>query len=255
MDIATVLGIVAGIVLIASAIILGGNPIIFWNLPSVLIVIGGTIATTFIKFPLSSIFSTFKVVKKAFFQNPLSPEKIISEIVELAKKARKESILALEKVEISDPFLKRGIQLAVDGVDPALIREILDTEINFRKARHKEGQKIFKGMGASAPAFGMIGTLIGLVQMLTKMQDPKSIGPAMAVAILTTLYGALLANLVFLPIADKLELRSEKEILIMQMMVEGVLSILAGDNPNIIEQKLISFISPKLRELVVKEKK
>jgi chemotaxis protein MotA len=248
MDIATILGIISGIGLIVFAIAIGGTMVIFWNLPSLLIVFGGTIATTLIKFPLSVVMGMFGVVRNVFFVKTREAATLISEIVGLSQTARKGGLLALEEVEVSDHFLKRGIQLVVDGVDSQLIRSILNTEIAYRRDRHKVGQKIFKGMGAAAPAFGMIGTLIGLVQMLTKMDDPKNIGPAMAVALLTTLYGALLANLLFLPIADKLELRTEKEALTMEVVVEGVLSLAAGDNSAIVEHKLTAFVSPRKRE-------
>jgi len=155
--------------------------------------------------------------------------------------------LALGNVKVPDPLMQKGIQLIVDGIAPDLVRNILNTEIAFMKARHQTGQKIFTGMGDSAPAFGMIGTLIGLVNMLQNMEDPSSIGPAMAVALLTTFYGAFIANLMMIPIAEKLANRSSEEQLVMKLIVEGLLSIQAGDNPRVIEEKLLSFLSPELR--------
>jgi len=168
--------------------------------------------------------------------------------VKYAEIARREGLLALAEQRIRDPFMQKAIQLVVDGTKPALIDSILQTEISFLRARHRTGQQLFKGMGTYAPAFGMIGTLIGLINMLRTMEDPSSIGPAMALAILTTLYGALLANLIFLPIADKLAARSDEEILLMEVVIEGVRSLQAGDPPTIVEEKLHAFLSPKLRE-------
>jgi len=166
----------------------------------------------------------------------------------LAVKARKESIIALEKEEIDDPFLAKGIRLVVDGTAPSLVQAILKTEIGFMKQRHLSGQKVFKTLGALAPAFGMIGTLIGLVQMLQNLSDPGSIGPSMAVALLTTFYGAVLANLVAIPIAEKLGGKSAEEVLMMEVVIQGVLSILEGDNPIIVRSKLEAFLSPNLRQ-------
>ena len=168
-------------------------------------------------------------------------------LVEVCTKARKEGVLALDNIEVNDSFLKKAIELLVDGLQGPPLRSALLSEMEFLKARHKRGQKVFKGMGASAPAFGMIGTLIGLVQMLTTLDDPSKIGPGMAVALLTTFYGALLANLVFLPIADKLEDRSKQETLKMEIVIEGVLEVLSGGTPSSLERKLLSFLEPKER--------
>lgn len=248
MDIATILGLVLGLALIGSAIAMGGGAGGFVNVPSMMIVVGGTLAATMVMFPLKTVLGSFKVAKHALRQSNTSPKEIIDEIVALATKARKESIIALEKVNIENEFLRKGIRLVVDGTDPELLRSILRTEVAFMQQRHKVGQRVFKGMGMLAPAFGMIGTLIGLVQMLRTLDDPDKIGPSMAVALITTFYGALLANLVFIPIANKLEGRSNDESLIMELIIEGVLSILAGENPRIIKEKLMAFLPAKMRE-------
>jgi chemotaxis protein MotA len=247
-DLATIIGIILGTVLVLTAIITGQSPIIFLNVPSMLIVIGGTIGATLMRNPLSTVLKTFGVVAKAFGTKLSSPVALIEELVGLARKARKESLLSLEKVEIQDPFLAKGIQLCVDGLEPAQLRNILETEITFTAARHKRGQEILEGVGSAAPAFGMIGTLIGLVNMLTSLNDPKQIGPAMAVAILTTLYGAMIANMFALPLADKLKVRSKEEILNMSVCLEGVLGIVQGEHPASIDEKLKAFIGPKSRK-------
>ncbi len=254
MDIATIGGIALGVVLIIVAVFMGGSPGAFFNAPSLLIVFGGTIATTFIRFPLQRVLGTVNVVKNAFLVKPEKPEDLVKRIVELSEMARRESVLALDNVEIEDLFLRRGIQLAVDGTDPNLIKNILTTELMAIVERHRIGRKIFLGMGESAPAFGMIGTLIGLVSMLMAMDDPKSIGPAMAVALLTTLYGALLANLVCIPIADKLEGRTISESLLKKIAIHGVDAIMAGTHPRVIEEKLLTFLPPADRVNAAKQK-
>ncbi|RLA76713.1 MAG: motility protein A [Deltaproteobacteria bacterium] len=248
MDIATILGLLLGLGLVGGSIAMGGGVSGFINIPSMMIVVGGTLAATMVMFPLKTVLGSFKVAQHALRQNNTSPREIIDEIVALATKARKESIIALEKVPIENEFLRKGIRLVVDGTDPELLKSILRTEVSFMQQRHKVGQKVFKGMGTLAPAFGMIGTLIGLVQMLRTLNDPEKIGPSMAVALITTFYGALLANLVFNPIANKLEGRSNEETLIMELIIEGVLSILAGENPRIIKEKLLAFLPPRLRQ-------
>ncbi len=248
MDIGTIIGIVSGIGLIIASIMIGSGLGAFIDVPSVLVVIGGSTAAMLIAFPLNKVIGSIKIAMKAFFSPKQSPEEIIEKVVDLAVKARKESIIALEKEEIDDPFLAKGIRLVVDGTAPALVRSILKTEIGFMKQRHATGQKVFKTLGAMGPAFGMIGTLIGLVQMLQNLSDPGSIGPAMAVALLTTFYGAILANLIAIPIAEKLSGKSAEEVLMMEVVIEGVLSILEGDNPIIVRSKLEAFLSPKLRQ-------
>ena len=221
----------------------------FIHVPSILIVLGGTFAATLINYPLQSVLAVSKILKNVFMEKSKDPNEIIKILVDLAETARREGLLALEDTayQMDDDFLKKGILLIVDGTDPELVRTILETELAFLEDRHRTGQSIFETMGALAPAFGMIGTLIGLIQMLKNLQDPDAIGPGMAVALITTFYGALLSNFVFVPIAGKLKVRSNEEILLKEVMVEGMLSIQAGENPRIIEEKLKAFLSPKLR--------
>lgn len=250
MDLATIIGIIVGLVFVIAGILVDGDLTSYLNLPSILIVLGGTISATFVAYPLARVLEAIKIVSKAFSKSTVQPGEIIGNIIGLANTARKEGLLALEEAadELDDKFLKKGIMLIVDGTDPELVRNLLETELNFVEERHKEGQGIFETMGTFSPAFGMIGTLIGLINMLRTLDDPSTIGPSMAVALITTFYGSLMANLIFLPIANKLKLRSKEEILIKEIMVEGLLSIQAGENPRIIEEKLKAFLPPKLRE-------
>ncbi|SDB29531.1 chemotaxis protein MotA [Desulfonatronum thiosulfatophilum] len=248
MDIGTLLGLISGILFVFIAIMLGGDFIGFLNAPSALIVIGGTVSVTFIMFPMGVVLGSFKVALKAFFSKSPNPQLVINEVVALANQARKESLVSLERATVSDKFLRKGILLIADGSEERLVRNILETELNFTQLRHRQGQGVFKGMGTMAPAFGMIGTLIGLVNMLQVLDDPTAIGPGMALALLTTLYGALMANLAFIPIAKKLEERSQEELSKMEMTMEGVMSILRGENPRLIQEKLESFMPPSMRQ-------
>lgn len=249
MDIATVLGIVSAFGLVLSAILMGGGLNLFINIPSLLIVVGGTLGTTMINYPLKEVLGVFNVVKNVFFTKVTSATHIIQQFGEFSNKARREGILALEGEikNVEEEFLQKGIQLSIDGLEPASIREILETEISFIQDRHKLGAEIFTTMGTYAPALGMVGTLIGLVQMLQTMSDPSSIGPAMAVALLTTFYGAIMANIICLPIAGKLKTRSTEEVLVKEMMIEGVICLSNGENPRIVEQKLMAFLAPRQR--------
>ncbi len=248
MDLATVIGVVVCTILIVASIVLGGSPMLFVNIPSVLIVVGGTLGASMIRNSLAEVLGTAQVVGKGFRHRLLSPVEIIERIVELSRKSRKEGMLALENEDCGYDFLQKGVVLAVDGLEQQEIAKILTNDLQGMINRHKRGQEILEGMGQAAPAFGMIGTLIGLVQMLASLEDPSSIGPAMAVALLTTLYGALISNVICLPLADKLKAQSREEVLLMSVCIEGVLSLAEGHNPNAIDQKLRAFISPKLRE-------
>jgi chemotaxis protein MotA len=246
MDLATVVGIVLSTVLIIGAILLGGNPVMFFDVPSILIVVGGTAGATLMRNPMAAVLSVVKVVTKAFTVKLMDPAALIAEIVTLSRKARKEGMLALENVPIEYDFLKKAIALCVDGVDVEQIRAILESDMRAMAGRHRRGAQILDGMAEVAPAFGMIGTLIGLVQMLASMSDPSSIGPAMAVALLTTLYGALIANVVCIPLSGKLKLRSEEELTAMTLCLEGCIGLSQGDNPGAIEQRLQSYLGPQL---------
>lgn len=252
MDIATIIGFVAGISLVAITIILGGSPEVFVSVSSLILVIGGTIAATLINYPLTDVLSVFNTVKNAFIHRLATPEHLIEKLVSFATVARREGILALEShaADSGDEFLQKSIQLAIDGTSPELIKDILTTEIAFMEDRHNMGQSILVTMGTFAPAFGMIGTLMGLVQMLVALDDPSKIGEGMALALLTTLYGALLANMVFLPAAGKLKVRTALELLSKEIIIEGILSIQSGDNPRVVEQKLKAFVSPVVRERI-----
>jgi len=250
MDLATIIGIVLSFGLVVSAIMVGSSLMIFISIPSALIVIGGTLGATLVNYPLGQVLGVIGVVKKAFFTNLDSPNDIIERFMDYANRARREGILSLEPIikQIDDLYLKKGLQLTVDGLEPQAIQEILETEISYREERHETGAEIMSALGAFAPALGMIGTVIGLVQMLQTMSDPSTIGPAMAVALITTFYGAVLANLVFIPLSGKLKHRSKEEVLLMEMVMEGILAISKGENPRIIQEKLSSFVPPRQRK-------
>lgn len=253
MDVATVVGIIAGVSFILMAMVLGGVPITtFLHLPSMMIVIGGTTAATLINYPLKDLFGVVGTVRNAFVHKEQAPKQLIELLVVFATKARREGILTLESEleTVTDPFLVRGVRLAIDGTAPELIKDILTTELSYVESRHQLGQGILMMMGTFAPAFGMIGTLIGLIAMLRSLEDPSQIGQGMAVALITTFYGAFMANLLFLPLAGKLKTRTGSEVLLKELVIEGILSIQSGDNPRIVEQKLKAFIAPSLRETV-----
>jgi chemotaxis protein MotA len=255
MDIATILGVFSAFALVITAISTGGGLSAFINIPSFMIVAGGTLGATFINYPLKDVLKVAAILKNAVFQKKNTPQDWIPVFVDFAKKARKEGVLSLEGevTNMRDPFLQKGIQMAVDGLEPQSIRDILETEIEFIRTRHRLGVDIFASMGAFSPAMGLIGTLIGLVHMLQSMQDPSSIGPAMAMALITTFYGALLANVLFLPISGKLKTRSEEELFVKELMMEGVMAVTKGDNPRIVEQKLHAFLAPRFRQSAYKD--
>lgn len=236
--------------LMLMAILQGGPLTIFINVPSALIVIGGTAGVALVHYPFSDVAGAIAVAKKTLFHKNASINDLIVQLMEFANKARKEGILALQGMmdTVEDEFLLKAMQMAVDGQEPETLKAMLNTEIEYIEARHEKGASIFISLAAYAPAMGMVGTLIGLVQMLMNMSDPNSIGPAMAVALLTTFYGAVLANVMFAPMAGKLKNRSETEVLLKTLIIEGMESILSGQNPRIMEQKLHAFIAPKLRE-------
>ena len=229
---------------------MGGSISAFIHLPSALIVFGGLLAATLINYPISKLTGVIKTLKIAFTEKPIDAGYVIGTIISLSETARREGLLALEDAayQLQDGFMQKGILLIVDGTDPDLVRNIMETELAFLEERHSEGQGIFETMGALAPAFGLIGTIIGLINMLKNLDNPEAIGPGMAVALVTTFYGSLIANLFFIPIAGKLRVRSREEILLKEVMIEGMLSIQAGENPRIIEEKLKAFLSPAIRD-------
>ncbi len=250
MDLSTILGIVSAFGLVIIAIVMGGGIGLFINIPSLMIVVGGTLGATMINYPLKDMLKAVSIVKNAFFASNSAPEEIVKQFVDFGGKARREGILALEAdvKNINDEFLGKGLQLSVDGLEPQAIENIMDTEVDYLRERHFLGAEIFSTMGTFAPALGMIGTLIGLVQMLQSMDDPNSIGPAMAVALLTTFYGSVMANLVYMPLAGKLRTRSKEETLTKEMIIQGVISLTKGENPRILEQKMLAFMPPKERK-------
>ncbi len=249
MDIATIIGMAGGTGLLLWAIMGKSDLGAFMDSGSVAIVIGGAVASAMVSFPIKNILGIAKVVKNCFFTKSKDPDVLIGDMVKYAEIARRDGILSLENVtaDIDDPFVVSGIQMAVDGTDPDLIEQIMMNDLETIESRHSEGKALFDNIGKYAPAFGMIGTLVGLVIMLQNMEDPGSIGPAMAVALLTTMYGAVAANLFALPMADKLGLRSREELMMKLIVIKGVMSIQSGDNPRIVEQKLKTFLPARLR--------
>ena len=250
MDIATIIGMILGFSLILWAMLSKGTVEMFMDPAGVAIVAGGTLAVALMSFPLKQVLAVTKVIRHAFLTKSRDLPALIKELVKFAEVARRDGILSLENMtrDNENTFLVSGIQMAVDGTDPELIEQIMCSEVESVSERHLSGKAILENMGKYAPAFGMIGTLVGLVLMLANMDDPDAIGPGMAVALLTTLYGAMAANMVFLPLSEKLALRSQEEILSMNIAMRGVMSIQSGDNPRIVEQKLKIFVAPALRE-------
>jgi chemotaxis protein MotA len=246
-DIATIIGLILALGLILLSI--GGSIGAFINLPSVMIVVGGTIGAMLVFFPLKDILALGSVVKKTIFAKDRSADEYLAKMVELCQLARQNGILALDEVSntLSDEFLRKGLQMAVDGMDPEMLSQQMETEIEKLEERHKTGANILTAGATLAPAMGLIGTLIGLVQMLQNMSDPSSIGPAMAVALLTTFYGSIMANVFFTPMAGKLKIRSEKELLFNEVILSGVVSISKGENPRILESRILAMLPPKLR--------
>jgi len=254
-DIATIFGILAGLALVVMTILMGGDAAIFIHGPSMAVVIGGAVAATLINFKVKEVIGVISVVRKAFFSENYNNVGLIEQIVELSKKARRDGLLAIDREvnQIEDDYLRKGMEMVVDGTEPEVIRSVMETELSYLMERHKTGQKIFNSLGTYAPAFGMIGTLIGLIAMLTKLEDPSQIGAGMAVALITTFYGALSANLIFLPIAGKLKNRSDEEVIIRELIIEGVLAVQYGEHPNSINRKLLNFLAPKHRTVTVEQ--
>ena len=248
MDLATLIGLIGAFGIVMTSIMLGGSAGTFVNTPSLLVVIGGTVLVTMMKFSLGKFAGAAGIAVKAFLYKPLKSEELIEHAVELAKTARQGGLLALEDAEVPDDFMKTGLGLLIDGHPADTVRAMLIKDMNQTLKRHNDGQDIFKAIGDVGPAMGMIGTLIGLVQMLSNMDDPKQIGPAMAVALLTTLYGAILANMFALPIADKLAVRSAEENTNKSLIIDALLSIQAGQNPRVIEGMLEAYLPRSQRK-------
>jgi chemotaxis protein MotA len=250
MDVATIVGLILGIGLVVGSIAIGGGGLgPFFNVPSLMITVGGSIAALLINFPLKRVIGVFGVVKNCFTSKLPSPKATIAQFKEFATVARREGMLALEEQmeSVDDEFLLRGLEMVVGGTPKEDLRHILETEIGCIEQRHETGKKVVEAMAAAAPAFGMIGTLIGLVQMLRTLEDPSQIGIGMATALLTTLYGALIANLFCIPLAGKLETRSREEVMIRELMVSGLVSLVEGHPPRSMEERLVAFLSSSNR--------
>lgn len=251
MDLATVIGLLLAWGAILGALFMeGGKVEDLVNPSALLIVLGGTLGATIVSFSLKQLFGMPAILRKAFFCKDTDQAEIIKTLVQFARRARKDGILALESEarRVDNDFLRMGVQLVVDGVPSEMVREILETEIVSLQDRHKVGENIFATMGGFAPTLGIIGTVMGLIHMLAGLNEPGRMGPAIAAAFIATLYGVAFANLVFLPIGSKLKARTTEEIIAYDMIVEGILSIQAGDNPRMVEAKIMAFLPPKRRE-------
>ncbi|MBQ4133593.1 MAG: motility protein A [Desulfovibrionaceae bacterium] len=255
MDLATIIGLVCSFALVLMGMLMGEGSMLdkfmtFVDIPSVAIVLGGTLGCTLTSTPLANVANLGKIMKNAFFAKPIDTKIVIDQFIDFANRARREGILSLEGAvnAIGDDYLRKGMQLTVDGMEPQIIEEILNGEIDNLESRHQTGIELVNALATFAPALGMIGTVIGLVAMLKNLNDPSAIGPAMAVALITTFYGAILANLVFIPISNKLKTRSAAEVQLREMQLQGVLAIAKGENPRLIQEKLNSFQPPKQRQ-------
>ncbi len=255
MDFASFVGIVSGISLIVSAIFLSSDINNFLNVPGIMIVLGGTTAATLLTFPFRDVLSTFKAAFFVFRQEKQNPNEAIAMMLKLSAVSRRKGFLALSDVKTTSPFLKRACNLIADSASEEMIRTTLRNEIEAMKIRHFIVQDVFKRMAIYAPAFGMLGTLIGLIQMLSDLENPGNIGPAMAIALLTTFYGSLLANMLFLPIAGKLRSRTLVEVLNLEIVYEGAISIMNNNNPLAVYEQLSSFIPANKRQSLSSMKK
>lgn len=258
MDIASLLGIILGFVMLAFGILSSAGLTglhEYLDFPSAIITFGGAFSCTLASVSMQNYIDGLKSFMLIFQQPQLNTSEMIRKIIELSNIARKEGLLSLEEAatDLDEPFLKKGILLIVDGTDPELVRAIMETELVSIEGRHKDVIGFWDTLGAMGPAWGMIGTLVGLVDMLYHMDDPSTLGPAMAVALITTLYGSLLANWICIPVSNKLKADNAGEMMQKEVMIEGLLSIQAGENPRVIEEKLKSFLSPKDRDEVKEE--
>ncbi|WP_286221299.1 motility protein A [Marinobacter apostichopi] len=255
MDILTLVGLVAGVLIVAMAMLANASFLTFLNLPGLAIVLGGTFAVTLIKFRMPSIMSAFRLAFSAAFTDRVArPAALVREVGALALVVRKEGILGLENHDTDDGFLRKAINLCVDGHPPELVEEALAQEAQQISERYEVAERVFRGIGESAPAIGMLGTLIGLVQMLNTLDDPSSIGPAMAIALLTTLYGAFIAQLIALPLADKLQLKAEDETRNQMLIITSIKNIMRGENPRVMTEMLSSFVHPDHRTALAPER-
>jgi chemotaxis protein MotA len=249
-DIATIIGLLLGFGCVIGAIITGGDPSVFIHVPSMLIVVGGMLAGTFVHFTMKQVLGIMPIVKKTLLFKLPSQAEMVQDMVDYSAVCRRDGPLALEKelATVNDPFVLQAMRMVVDGQESEAIETALDSEIRYLQERHSDGKKIMEFMGAAGPAFGMIGTLIGLVAMLQNLSDPSGLGAGMAVALITTFYGALLANVIFIPLAGKLGIRSKEETLMREMVVQGVLGISAGESPTLVRERMQAFMSVRKRE-------
>jgi len=249
MDVATIIGVFLGFLVIVGAIVAGGGWHMFLHIPSLAITVGGMLCATLIHFSLPQFLGIFAIIKKTIVTKVPLPSEVIQKMVNFAAINRRDGALALEREirNVDDVFFVRGLQMLIDGHESDTIRDIMSLEIQYLRDRHSNGKKILEFMGTAAPAFGMIGTLIGLVQMLSNLSSPDKIGGGMAVALLTTFYGAFVANLVFIPLAGKLGIYSKAETTAMEMIVEGICAIAQGENPTAVREKMHVFISHSRR--------
>jgi chemotaxis protein MotA len=256
MDIATVLGLILGFTMMAGALLfmgMSGEGSVhlagFIDPPAIMMVLGGGLAVALVGFPLKRVLGLLKTIKLLFFRKAEDTAALIQQLVGLAEVARRDGLLALENKtkDIKNPFIAMGIRMAVDGIKPETVEEVMRTEIRSMTARHHEAKKVLETIGRCGPAFGMIATLLGLVMMLGNLSNAESIGPSMAVALVGTLYGAVTANLICIPMAEKLACLDHEEAMMKEIVVRGVMSIQSGDSPRIVEQKLITFLPPAAR--------
>jgi len=255
MDILTLVGLVAGVLIVAMAMLANASFLTFLNLPGLAIVLGGTFAVTLIKFRMPSIMSAFRLAfSAAFIDRVARPAALVREVGALALVVRKEGILGLENHDTDNDFLRKAINLCVNGHPPELVEEALAQEAQQISERYEVAERVLRGIGESTPAIGMLGTLIGLVQMLNTLDDPSSIGPAMAIALLTTLYGAFIAQLIALPLADKLQLKAEDESRNQMLIITSIKNIMRGENPRVMTEMLSSFVHPDHRTALAPER-
>jgi chemotaxis protein MotA len=253
MNIGLIIGVGAGIVfLYLGVIIADGNLLWFWDPPSIMITVGGTIASMLVGYPIKKVMSMINLARLAIFPPTFNYEELIMDIISFSEKARREGLLALEDTiqEVDDPFMRKGLQLIVDGTDPSLVRSILEIEIEQMMLRHDANKRMFDDAATYAPAYGMIGTLMGLVMMLVNLSDKSKVGPYLAVAIITTFYGAVMCYLFFTPVGTKLDQMTQEEVLIKQIIIAGVLSVHSGENPRITKDKLVSFLPASVKETI-----
>ncbi|MBF0108022.1 MAG: MotA/TolQ/ExbB proton channel family protein [Magnetococcales bacterium] len=247
MDLATIIGILLAFSVVVAGILIDGGLMMFVNIPGLLIVVGGTIATMLIRHKPRDVIGSVHVLARAFFVKVHEPEKVIGQIIEMANIARKDGILALEKFKSDDPFLQGAINHCVDGADPEFLGSVLSKELSYLAERHARGMGIWEGVAEMAPAFGMIGTLVGLVQMLANISDPAAIGPGMAIAFLATFYGSLIAYGIAIPVCTKLETYSKDEQMVKQVIIDGMIGIQKGVNPRLLQEALLAALPPSQR--------